>query len=407
MPGAEGLTMNCVVYVIVEEGKEKNCHMCAAILRDVDQTSTESMVYEVQILQKCLMHQAGQYVNVYERNIFRTYDECNAVCIDRGRGFKALDVHMKHMQEWVNKISQNIRICDSESEKRHAHHIRKYGPIPQMAVSTDEDSVEERSIKHTIIDFLNQKSNQSETEQHAEASNKYETDPALPERAKAGSTEEYSFEPVSDSANINQHETEEHYVRRRMNDIGMDGEESDSSSGMQEMYKKFYRSYLKAVADGARSAESAAAQPADPALPQPAKAVAEGAGSAESAAAQPANPALPQPAKAVAEGTGSAEDQAADPALPAKAAAANNASPGLPVPEKEGPRAAGSYAKAAAGNNASPGPAVPARTGPKAEGMGQSSSNSKPAPSPNQNGRRRTRGNSTRNAFGPQNNYIV
>jgi len=384
------------------------------------------------------MHHAGQYVNVYERNIFRTYDECNAVCIDRGRGLKALDVHMKHMQEWVNQISQYIRRCDSESEQRYANHFRKCGPIPQMPVSTEEDSVEERSIKHTIIDFLNHNSNQSETEEHAEASNKYETDPALPERAKAGSTEEYSFEPVSDSANIHQHETEEHYVRRRMNDSGRDVEESDLSSEMQEMYKKFYRSYLKAVADGARGAESAEAPPADHALPQPAKAVVEGAGSAESAEAPPAHQALPQPAKAVVEGAGSAESAEAPPAhheipQPAKAvvegagsaesAEAPPAHQALPQPAKAVVEGAGSAksaeetrggmaeppkeTKPVPANNASPGRGVPAKTGPNAAGRGLVPHGSKQPPTNKSNAWLRGRPNHSGNASRPQSNYIV
>jgi len=203
MPRAEELTMNSVVYVIVEEGKEKNCHMCAAILRDVTGTSTKSIVYEVQLLQKCLMHQAGQFVIVYERNIFRTYDECDAVCTDRDRGLKALDVHMRHMEECVNK-----------------------------------DSVEETNITNTIMKLLNQylrerrshvqnaeHDDEGERAARAESAEDQAADPALAQPAKAvpegaGSAESAEAQPADPAA--------------------------------------------KAAAEGAGSAESAEAQPADP-----------------------------------------------------------------------------------------------------------------------------------------------
>jgi len=83
MPRDQEFTMNSVVYVILEEKAKVRSEPCAATLRDVHQTSTNFKFYEVQLLQKCAMHQEGQQVSVDESNIFRTYDECKAVCNDR------------------------------------------------------------------------------------------------------------------------------------------------------------------------------------------------------------------------------------------------------------------------------------------------------------------------------------
>ena len=85
MPVNNEIKMRSVVYVIIEDRESKEIFSCSALLFNVNKSSTESLLYVVELLEKIAMHQAGQHVTVDESNIFRTYDECKAVSNDRGR----------------------------------------------------------------------------------------------------------------------------------------------------------------------------------------------------------------------------------------------------------------------------------------------------------------------------------
>jgi len=174
MPRDQEFPMNSVVYVILEEKAKVRSETCAATLRDVHQTSTKFKFYEVQLLQKCAMHQEGQQVSVDESNIFRSWDECNAVWLDRSKRSLAPDEHLDQnsdaLQQLQDRMNQGIARYKLEIERLVAERAHEEEKIEGKAASSAK-SVHSQAEKTAV--------------------------PALPQPAKAGAETEDTAEPAA------------------------------------------------------------------------------------------------------------------------------------------------------------------------------------------------------------------
>jgi len=169
--------MNSVVYVILEEKAKVKSKTSAATLRDVHQTTTKFKVYEVQLLQKCAMHQEGHQVSVDESNIFRSWDECNEVWLDRSKRSLAPDEHLDQnsdaLQQLQDRMNQGIARYKLEIERLVAERAHEEAKIEGIADSSAE-SVHSQAEKTAV--------------------------PALPQPGKAGAAAADTAKPAAVAA---------------------------------------------------------------------------------------------------------------------------------------------------------------------------------------------------------------
>ena len=122
MPRTEFI-MRSVVFVILRDGEH------AAVFSATLRNANSDLSYEVELVCRGASHRVGDIVRVGARDMFHTYDECNAVCIDRGTRSLApnhKDEYYTNQIELIieyyhNKL-RNVRgILDREREDSDTH----------------------------------------------------------------------------------------------------------------------------------------------------------------------------------------------------------------------------------------------------------------------------------------------
>ena len=104
MPHVDKVPMRSVVYVIIEDRENHEIYSSNSILIDAVQLSTRVLVYTVELLNKCGIHQAHQYVTVHDKDIFRTLEECKAVGEDRQKRLGDANKTSEDLKKQINKL---------------------------------------------------------------------------------------------------------------------------------------------------------------------------------------------------------------------------------------------------------------------------------------------------------------
>jgi len=114
MPHVDKVPMRSVVYVIIEDRENHEIYSSNSILIDAVQLSTRVLVYTVELLNKCGIHQAHQYVTVHDKDIFRTDDQCEAVREDRHTRLQDANKTSEHFNKRIKNLLNTIKIKDEQ-----------------------------------------------------------------------------------------------------------------------------------------------------------------------------------------------------------------------------------------------------------------------------------------------------
>ena len=119
MPHIRYVPMRSVVYVIIEDRESHEIVFSPAILIDVVEISTGGIDFKVELLDKCGIHQAYQYVSVHDKDIFSTLAECKAVYEDRQTRLEDANKTSEDLNKQIKNLCNMIKNRDEQHETMH------------------------------------------------------------------------------------------------------------------------------------------------------------------------------------------------------------------------------------------------------------------------------------------------
>ena len=152
----DDVPMHSVVYVIIEDRESHGICFSPAILIDVVELSTGLLDYKVELMNKCGIHQAHQYVTVHDKDIFRTDDECQAVREDRhtrlqdaNKISEFFNKQIKNLLNIIQKKEEELQQFDDQIEEINHYIVRRNNENYQKEnVFHHSKRMEERNLEH-------------------------------------------------------------------------------------------------------------------------------------------------------------------------------------------------------------------------------------------------------------------